>query len=107
MVIIHPELFREALANKGASVKFILNDSAIVFLPVTQQHRDFKIHGVSYEDDYRGNAVAGLITAAGVEIRFHKAYSAERISLIWSKVKALLEPSDSRLNRLFYQGREV
>ena len=107
MEIVHPELLKQTLASKGSSVKFILDDSAIVFFPLTQQHRDTKSHGLSYEDDYRGNAVAGLITPAGAEIRFHKAYSDERIRMIWSRLRALPEFSDARLGRLVYQGREI
>lgn len=107
MEIIHLELLKSALAIRGTTVKFILNDSAIVFLPVTQQHRDVKSNGLSYEDDYQGNAVAGLVTPEGAEIRFHRAYSDERIRTIWAKLRALHEFSDSRLRRLVYQGREI
>ena len=88
-------------------MKFILGDTAIVFLPVTQQHRDVKSHGLSYEDDYRGNAVAGLVTPEGAEIRFHSTYSDERIRTIWTKLRTLPEFSDARLGRLVYQGREI
>jgi hypothetical protein len=104
--IINPELLKEASA-KGSSVKFILSESAIFFFPVTQQHRDMKVHGLSYEDDYRGNAVAGLVTPAGVEIRFHKAYSDERIRAIWSKLRMQPEFADERLGRLACQGRQI
>jgi hypothetical protein len=106
MEIINPELLKQALA-KASSVKFILGDSTIVFFPVTQQHRDMKSNGLSYEEDYRGNAVAGLITPAGVEIRFHQAYSDERIRALWSRLRALPELADARLSPLVYQGREI
>ena len=107
MDIVHPELLRQTLASSGTSVKFILGDSAIVFFPVTQQHRDIKSHGLSYEDDYRGNAVAGFVTPTGVEIRYHKSYSDERIRAIWSKLRALPDFADGRLSRVLYQGREI
>src|SRR4051812_19560840 len=69
----------ELLTRARGSLKFILNDSGIVFFPATQQHRDIKTHGLSYEDDYRGNAVAGLITQERIEVRFHAAFSDEHI----------------------------
>jgi len=105
--IVNPELLRQALAGKGSTVKFILNDSAIVFLPVKHQHRDVKSHGLSYEDEYRGNALAGLVTPTGVEVRYHQAYSEERIRAIWTKLRALPDFADARLSRVLYQGKEI
>lgn len=107
MEIINPELLKQALTSKGTCVKFLLGDSAILFFPVTQQHRDIKSHGLSYEDDYKGNALAGLVTPNGAEIRFHKAYPVERIRAIWSKLRALPEFADARLSRVVYQGQEI
>jgi hypothetical protein len=88
-------------------VKFILNERAVVFFPATQQHRDVKTHELSYEDDYRGNAVAGLITPGRVEIRFHQAYSDERIRTIWSRLLAEPELATSAFGSLYYQGRQL
>lgn len=107
MVIINPELLRNALASHGVTVKFLLGEGVIVFFPVTQQHREIKSHGLSYEDDYRGNAVAGLVTSSGAEIRFHRDYSDDRIRALWTKLRALPEFADLRLSRLSYQGREI
>jgi len=102
MEVINPDLL------KGRqSLKFILNESGILFLPATQQHRDTKTDTLSYEDDYRGNAVAGVVTGARVEIRFHSAYSDERIRSLWSRVKAIPEVAKAGLGPLYYQGREI
>lgn len=107
MEIINLTILKQALASDGATVKFILGDNVIIFFPGTQQHRDIKSHGLSYEDDYRGNAAAGLVTPNGVEIRFHKAYSDERIRAIWSKLRGLPDFSHTRLQHVTYQGREI
>jgi hypothetical protein len=95
----------ELLNGASGSLKFILNDACIVFFPATQQHRDVKMPGLSYEDDYRGNAVAGLITRAHVEIRFHTAYSDERIRALWARVLQIPEIANAGLGSLHYQGR--
>ncbi len=79
MHIINANLLYQA----QGTLKFILNDHGIYFFPATQQHRDSKTHGMSYEDDYRGNAVAGLVLPDRVEIRFHQAFPDERIRAIW------------------------
>ena len=95
------------LLERQATVKFVMNGGAIVFFFATQQHRDIKSDGVSYEDDYRGNAVAGIVSPARVEIRFHKAYSDDRIRTLWCEVLATPEMADRSLGTLVYQGREI
>lgn len=97
----------ELLGEKRGSLKFILNDTAIVFFPATLQHRDIKSSGLSYEDDYRGNALAGLIMSERVEIRFHSAFSDERVRSLWSQVLKHPEIAHAGLGRVYYQGREV
>lgn len=89
------------------TLKFILNDSGIYFFPATQQHRDTKSHGLSYEDDYRGNALAGLVMSNRVEIRFHKAFSDDRIRSIWRSVLSNPELAKAKLGQLYYQGRKL
>jgi hypothetical protein len=103
MQVINVNLLDQA----QGTLKFILNDSGIYFFPATQQHRDTKSHGLSYEDDYRGNAVAGLVMPGRVEIRFHKAFSDDRIRTIWRSVLSSPELAKTRLGQLYYQGREI
>jgi hypothetical protein len=91
----------------AGSLKFILNDSGIVFFPATQQHRDTKSHGLSYEDDYLGNAVAGIVMPDRVEIRFHKAFTDDRIRAIWRRVLSRPELAGASLGQLYYQGRVI
>ncbi len=107
MEAVNSELAQRALDQNGPTVKFSLSDRAIVFFPATQQHRDIKTHGLSYEDDYRGNAVAGLLNAGRVEIRFHARYSETRMHALWSRVQALPEFAGINLGKLYYQGREL
>jgi hypothetical protein len=97
----------ELLKDRKGTLKFLLNDSAIAFFPATQQHRDMKWEGLSYEDDYRGNALAGIVTSERVEIRFHKAYSDERVKTIWSRASSLPDVANAGLGKVYYQGREV
>ena len=103
MHIINADL----LDQPQRTLKFILNDSGIYFFPATQQHRDSKANGLSYEDDYRGNAVAGMVMPDRVEIRFHQAFSDDRIRTIWHSVLSSPELAKTRLGQLYYQGREI
>ena len=92
---------------RSPTVKFILNDSGIVFFPASQQHRDIKLDGLSYEDDYRGNALAGLVTPERVEIRFHSAFSDERVKRLWAQVLGVPEIASAGLAAIYYQGRKL
>ena len=87
--------------------KVLLNDDAVVFFPMSRQHREMKSQGLSYEDDYRGNAVAGTFQPGRVDIRFHSQFSDERIRALWSRL--LTDPSLSFLHgwELHYQGRRI
>ncbi len=95
------------LLEGKSTIKFILADAAVVFFYASQQHRDLKCHGLSYEDDYMGNAVAGLVTGGGVEIRFHRDYPDGRIQELWQRVLSSPELAGWKPGRLTYQGREI
>ena len=97
----------EWLKEKGRSLKFIVNESAIVFFPGTQQHREIKVGGLTYEDDYRGNAMAGLVMPERVEIRFHAAFPDERVRNLWARVLAIPEVASAGLGPVYYQGRQL
>jgi hypothetical protein len=71
------------------------------------QHWDVKPEGLSYEDDYRGNAVAGLFVGSRAEIRFHSAFSEERISNLWSQFLAAPECAGFSSGRPTYQNRAI
>jgi len=107
MQVINPELLKKALELNGPTTKFVMGENAIAFFPVTQEHRDMKPCGLSYEDDYRGNAVAGLVSRGRIEIRFHSAYSEFRIKAIWLRVCATPEFTGLTTGSLYYQGREL
>jgi hypothetical protein len=102
MTVKGSELLRDA-----RGLKFILNDTGILFFPTSLQHREVKAPGLSYEDDYAGNAVAGIITPDHVELRYHKAFSDERIRDLWTKVSKVPAVAQAKLGRAYYQGREV
>jgi hypothetical protein len=97
----------ELLHANHESLKFILNDAGIIFFPATQEHRDVKTVELSYEDDYRGNAVAGLLLPGRVEIRFHRAFSPEHIRNLWSRVLTNASIAREHLGQLYYQGKEL
>lgn len=89
------------------SGKFIVNENAIVFFPASHQHKDTKQHGLSYEDGYAGNAVAGTFGSGRIDIRYHEKFSDERIRTIWSQLRSEARLSFLRDWKLYYQGRPI
>jgi hypothetical protein len=107
MKILKLPLLQMALAQHGPTIKFIMNEEAIAFFPVSQQHRDVKPEGLSYEDDYKGNALAGLIVSGKPEIRFHSAFSDERVRNLWHQLRSAQECAGLPLATPTYQGRAL
>jgi hypothetical protein len=97
----------DLLQTMPGNLKFIMNDAGIIFFSATQQHRDVKTLELSYEDDYRGNAVAGLILPERVEIRYHSTFSPEHVRNLWSQVLTNAKVARAGLGALYYQGKEL
>jgi len=106
MQIIDSHLLDDALSQNGLTIKFLLNDHAIAFFSASKQHRDVKVAGLTYEDDSKGNAVAGVITPEHVEIRFHQGFSETHIHSIWKHL-ITIELVKLGARKAFYQGREI
>jgi hypothetical protein len=98
------------LILEGKSGKVLLNEAGIVFFGPGQQHSSVKLPRLSYEDDYKGNSLAGTFRPGRVDIRFHEDFSDERVWGIWQMWKRLcakngltqLEPWE-----VYYQGRKL
>ena len=99
------ESIAHSLAAEGYFVKCILNSTAAVFFPGTIQHRDIKREGVSYEDDYRGNALAATITPGTIDVRFHKEYADALVKSLFDQLLTLSEMSWAAGFTVRYQGR--
>ncbi len=107
MLVVNSELVQSSQGNISRAFKFIFNDSAIIFFPAAQQHNSMKAHGLSYDDDYRGNALAGILGAERIEVRFHQDFSDERVRVIWTQVCESGELSFLKARPLYYQGRKI
>jgi len=62
-----------------------------VFFSALTQHRDVKREGLSYEDDYKGNAMAVVIKPNKIEVRFHSEFDDLQVKRIFKEVLALPE----------------
>jgi len=93
------------LANEGYFVKGVVTDAEAIFFPGTIQHRDVKREGVSYEDDYQGNAMAFTVTPGKFEIRFHQAYPDARVRSIFQRLLTSPDMEWASRFEVQYQGR--
>ena len=101
------ESITQEIAAEGYFVKCIVNSSAAIPLPGTIQHRDVKREGVSYEDDYRGNAMAVTITPGKIDIRFHQNYPDDAMRTIFEGLLWLSDMSWATGFTVRYQGRNL
>jgi lipase chaperone LimK len=105
--VYNTDLFEQAAEPNSRMIKFLLNDRGIAFFSANQQHREVKLPGLSYEDDYKGDALAGTFQAGRADIRFHQAFSDEKVRRLWKNVFQRLPLVESANVRVFYQGREL
>jgi hypothetical protein len=104
MKVLGLESIAHYLVQPGYFVKGLLTDSVVVFFPGTIQHRDVKREGASYEDDYKGNALAATATPGRLDIRFHKDYTDERVRGICRDLLRCPEMAWAASFRVSYQG---
>lgn len=105
MLLVGIEFLNFVLAQGGFSAKLVVNDHGAIFFPVNQQHRDQKLEGVSYEDDYAGNALAAMLSPGRIEIRYHRDFSDDRVARVMQKLLDHPELADLRGWQVTYQGR--
>lgn len=85
--------------------KMVFNERGAIVFPVSRQHREMKAEGISYEDDYKGNALAAMLRPDAIEIRFHNGYKDADVARIVAALLALPEFASMQAARVTYQGR--
>ncbi len=82
MTIIGLEYLKSQIECEHCSAKMVFNEAGAIFFPTKAEHRDQKADGISYEDDYRGNALAAMLAPQKIETRYHEAFSDQRVARI-------------------------
>ena len=101
------ESVRHSLEAPSYFLKLIATPYHIVFFPGTIQHRDIGRPGISYEDDYQGNAMAGTITPCRIDFRYHSKYSEERVLTLSRNLLQRSEMAWAKGFEIRYQGRKL
>lgn len=89
------------------SAKMVFNANGAIFFPVAAQHRDQSGPGIRYADDYKGNALAAMLSPGKVEIRYHREYRDQQVTEILTTILADPRLDFLRACRVSYQGREL
>ncbi len=105
--ILNVDFLIESSGRSFFTVKMVCNEHGAIFFDAGKQHRDAKTAGISYEDDYEGNALAAIVTDGLIEIRYHKQFADNQVSIIVARLV-----KDPRLRfmkhwRVTYQGRRL
>jgi hypothetical protein len=107
MILEGARVLADVAAEQTPEAKAVFNEHGIIVFPRFVEHRTMKREGISYEDDYAGNALAAMIRPGAFEIRFHKSYSDQRVTLIVSAIVAETGFEVLSAWRVTYQGRPL
>lgn len=107
MLIFGADYLASLLAEGSFSAKMVFNAHGAIIFPVSQEHRDQKAPGVSYEDGYQGNALAAMLAPGRIEIRGHQGFSDSRVADMVSLLLTQPELVHLKDCRVVYRGQEV
>jgi hypothetical protein len=95
MLIVGADYIERVARDEPVRLKMVFNHAGAIIFPETQEHRDQKAAGISYEDNYAGNALAAMLARGRIEVRFHERFSPEQVSAILSQLlsQPVLRPS--------------
>ncbi len=105
MLLVGVESLARLVAQGGFSAKMVFNAKGAIFFPVTQEHRSRKAEGISYEDNYKGNALAAMLAPGKIEVRYHKAFTDQTVARIIRSLLAHPDLAFMKTWKVTYQGR--
>jgi hypothetical protein len=105
MLILGAEVLETLFAGAVIDVKMVFNERGAILFPASRQHREMTAEGISYEDNYAGNAMAAMVRKEAIEIRFHKSFADAAVAKIVRSLLAKPEMAGLAGARVMYQGR--
>ena len=101
------DLISQLTTHDHYQAKMVFNAHGAIFFPATQEHRDQSGPNISYADNYKGNALAAMISPGKIEVRYHQGFTDDQVSKILSDL--LKHPDLACLIpcKATYQGRAI
>ena len=105
MLLIGVEFIESLAEREYFSAKMVFNAGGAIFFSVEREHRDQKAEGISYEDDYAGNALAAMLSPGRIEVRYHRDFSDREVAEIMALLLAEARLALMAGWEVTYQGR--
>ncbi len=93
MNIVGEDYLQTSISQDGYFIKLVFNARAAHFFPYTTEHRDASLPGLCYRDDSLGDALAATIKPTQIDVRLHKAFSAQQVKTILEQLELNLANS--------------
>ena len=107
MVLSGVELMISLVEGDYFSAKMVFNDKGAIFFPDSRQHSHQKAAGISYEDNYKGNALAAMLSPGKIEIRYHEQFTDHRVATVMASLMEEPQLSFMKGWQVTYQGRTL
>lgn len=105
MFIDGTENLSDVVSGRAYDAKLVFNERGAIVIPTSRQHREAKADGISYEDNYAGNALAAMVRRDAIEIRFHQKFSDKVVAAITDRLLNLEPFACLKGVVVSYQGR--
>ncbi len=101
------EFIASASTQPHFQAKMVFNANGAIFFPVSSEHRDQSGPDIHYADNYKGNALAAMISPGTIEVRFHRDFSDQQVGEILETITNHPSLACVRGFAVTYQGRLI
>lgn len=107
MIILDIDNILELVTQEHFSAKMVFNGSGAILFSVKREHREQSAPGIRYCDNYKGDALAAMLSPGRIEVRYHKSFSDTRVAAVLRELLARPELEPIAGFAVTYQGRPL
>ena len=106
-IISKEDVLQELLNGEAMQIKLVFNHSGAIFGRVAEQHKHLRIHGIWYENDDKGSAMAAMVYGGKIEIRGQKGFGPDMVREVVRKLFAHPACVGLRDYAVTYKGKAI